>query len=255
MIDPDDFSLMMLADERRLDLVAAAVASTDPLFMGTETVVQLLDSMAPPDAASVDEVLGHVFGALGFRGNSEHYYSASNSLFDRVLIRRVGNPLSLAVVAAEIARRRGIALDVVGMPGHVVLGVPDQPMWFDPFAGARPMSLDDLRGLHGRLFPDVEFDQRVLTPMTPPAVAARMLQNLRVAAQRTGDRRRLVDVVRLRVRIPGAPVSDRLDLANLLMLTGRWEEAAVEHNRLAELRPNRAELHQRASARCRAHLN
>ncbi|KAF9158946.1 hypothetical protein DFQ26_007076 [Actinomortierella ambigua] len=57
-----------------------------------------------------------------FRGNTENYYDPSNSYIDRVLERRIGIPISLCIVFAELARRVGIhGVDLMGFPQHFML--------------------------------------------------------------------------------------------------------------------------------------
>ena len=60
---------------------------------------------APEIAAAVN---GHLFGDLGFRGNSVDYGDPANSYLDRVLERRTGLPITLSVVYLEVGWRLGL---------------------------------------------------------------------------------------------------------------------------------------------------
>jgi regulator of sirC expression with transglutaminase-like and TPR domain len=64
-----------------------------------------------------------------------------------VFDRRLGNPISLAMVQMEVARRLGIPLDGVSFPGHflVRLHVDDGLLVMDPYNGGRPLGVDELR--------------------------------------------------------------------------------------------------------------
>ena len=63
-----------------------------------------------------------------FRGNVDDYYDHANSLVNRCLERRTGIPITLAVIYSAVVRRvcggGGRGMDIIGLPGHIVLGVP-----------------------------------------------------------------------------------------------------------------------------------
>ena len=58
----------------------------------------------------------------GFGGNEQNYYDYRNSILSHVLNTKKGIPLSLSIVYVFVCRRLGIPVDVIGLPGHVVLG-------------------------------------------------------------------------------------------------------------------------------------
>src|SRR5436309_2883371 len=57
----------------------------------------------PPEEATA-ALMGFLFRDEGFRGNEENYYDPRNSYLNEVLDRRLGIPISLAVIAMEVAR-------------------------------------------------------------------------------------------------------------------------------------------------------
>ena len=61
--------------------------------------------------------------------------------------RRLGNPISLALVQMEVARRLGVPLDGVSFPGHFLVRLPvdDGMLVMDPFNRGRPLDEDELR--------------------------------------------------------------------------------------------------------------
>jgi regulator of sirC expression with transglutaminase-like and TPR domain len=226
-VDPDDV-------ERRLDVIADGFGGSGPR-----------------------ELCAHLFGDLGLRGNSDDYYDPDNSFIDRVLSRRLGIPISLAVVAIAVGRRVGIPLVGVGMPGHFLLrDAGDVGAFFDPFVGGLPMSVEDcgrrFEGLHGS---HAGFDVSMLEVTPTLAIVDRMLANLQNIALQRVDRRSLVWVLGLRCELPGADPSLVRQLAGVLASVGRWWEAAAAHERLAELLPSSAEQHLVESRRLRAHAN
>lgn len=248
----------LLSEEKpRLDRLMAVVASVDRSPPTEQEVVDHLDDLAALLGAPNDteELLAGVFGSLGFRGDTRNYYDQRNSLVHRVLERRVGIPLSLAVVATELGRRVGRVLRPIGMPGHVLLGTDDGERWFDPFAGGTPLTRGDCEAMFHRLQPDASFNDRYLDAMPAPTVVARTVENLRVAHLRSGNRAQLAAVLALRAGLPGAPPEFRLEYAAVLASLGRYDAAAAERDLLASLQPARADHHRNESKKLRAHRN
>ena len=89
----------------------------------------------------------HLFEELGYKGNHDEYYDPRNSYLNEVFERRLGNPVSLAMVQMEVARRLGVPLDGVSFPGHFLVRLPidDGVLVMDPFNRGRPLDEDELR--------------------------------------------------------------------------------------------------------------
>jgi len=126
-----------------------------------------------------------VYGELGLTGNHDDYLDPRNSYLNDVLDRRTGNPISLAVVHIELARRAGIPLEGVSFPGHflVRLATDDGILVIDPFNRGRPLDADELKQrakphLGDQDLPDSELLD-LLAPATNRAILARMLRNLK----------------------------------------------------------------------------
>ena len=236
----------------------AVIASVAPDPPDEDDIVAEFDRLAEGVAAdpSPEAVLSYVHGELGFVGNVANYYSPSNSLVHRVLRDRRGIPLTLAAVGVEIGRRVDVELTIVGLPGHVVIGDGRQPRrWFDPFAGGAELDVEASRRLFSRFHPVESFSLDVLQPIGPTATTIRMLNNLKVCYRNLGDLSQLAKVLSLAVVVPAAPVSERHELAMVLAALGRDEQAARQHDRLAELDPERADAHRLAASRHRARRN
>ena len=126
----------------------------------------------------------HLFDEAGFAGNHDAYYDPRNSYLNEVLERRLGNPISLAMVQMEVARRLGVPLDGVSFPGHFLVRLPidDGVLVMDPFNRGRPLDEDELRQrarphLGGEI-PDDEALFRILDPASNRSMLMRMLRNL-----------------------------------------------------------------------------
>jgi len=126
----------------------------------------------------------HLFDELGYGGDHSEYYDPRNSYLNQVFERRLGNPISLAMVQMEVARRLGIPLDGVSFPGHFLVRLPvdDGMLVMDPFNGGRPLDVEELRErarshLGGEV-PDDHVLAQILDAAPARAILMRMLRNL-----------------------------------------------------------------------------
>ena len=126
----------------------------------------------------------HLFDELGYTGNHDEYYDPRNSYLNEVFERRLGNPVSLAMVQMEVARRLGVPLDGVSFPGHFLVRLPvdDGLLVMDPFNGGRPLGVDELRERAkphlGGDIPDDAALLHILNPASHRAILVRTLRNL-----------------------------------------------------------------------------
>jgi regulator of sirC expression with transglutaminase-like and TPR domain len=126
-----------------------------------------------------------------FRGNSEDYYDPRNSYLNEVLDRRLGIPITLAIVWISLARRLGLDAHGVGFPGHFLammkLGDTEPPVYIDAFAG-RVVDEQDCRGLLGDLTSgEGGFHPGMLAPVSAREILARLLRNLKqIHLERSG---------------------------------------------------------------------
>lgn len=188
----DVLALALGAEFRDLD-ASAALATLDVL--GAELSHDVARTNQAPEALAL--ACAQLLGAThGFAGDREHYDDPDNSMLDLVLMRRRGLPILLSVVYVEVARRAGIPLSGVGVPGHFVVGHfgLNPPVFLDPFAGGKAIE------------PHVA--QIHLRPWGPHEIAMRMLNNLVAAYQRRGDVGAAIRAASMRLELP-AEVSMR----------------------------------------------
>ena len=140
--------------------------------------------------ARVEALNGLLFESERFAGNQEHYDDYRNSFLNAVLERRLGIPITLALVYMEVARRAGLTVRGVSFPGHFLMRVdaaaPDaDDLILDPFGGGAELDDDDFRRLLAQhLGPGVSetetaVDPALLRPCSPRQMLARMLNNLK----------------------------------------------------------------------------
>mgnify|MGYP005751911717 FL=1 len=135
----------------------------------------------------------YLFDELGFAGNNNQYDDPRNSYLNEVVDRKLGIPISLAVIQIEVTRRLGMPLDGVSFPGHFLVRLPvdDGILVLDPFNKGRPVSADELReraSPHlGGQAPDDRQLMQILAPATHRAILMRMLRNLKGLYQASAD--------------------------------------------------------------------
>ncbi|HEV2770448.1 MAG TPA: transglutaminase-like domain-containing protein [Solirubrobacteraceae bacterium] len=202
----DALALALAAEFRDVD-AGEALGRLDQL--GTELAQAAAQTPATPlaQARACAHLLG---GRYGFAGERTRYDHPDNSMLDVVLTTRRGLPILLSVVYAEVARRAGIPLAGVGLPGHFVVGHfgAGAPVLLDPFAGGATVT--------------TEADPSLLRPWRAHEIAMRMLNNLLAAFQRRADLGAAIRAAELRVALP--------------------TEASLRPTLLAELRGLRARL-------------
>jgi len=184
-------------DEGALLIAAAARAEVD-----VAAGLRRLDALAAACPEATLAGLRHqLFAVDGFRGNVDDYYDPRNSYLDQVLERRVGIPITLAVVLIEVGRRLGVTIEGLNAPGHFL--VCHAGTVLDPFEGAVEV---DTSGLPAE----------ALVTAGPRIVLARMLANLKQIFLQAGDVAGLRWVLELRTQIPGLPASERDELRRLV---------------------------------------
>ena len=244
-------------EEVPLDEAAILIGSYAHPDLDVDADLRHLDELAKGcPAPTLDALIEHLFVDAGFRGNNEDYYDAANSFLTDVLERRAGIPISLAVVMIEVGRRAGVPLAGVNMPGHFLVRTTTGPTELvDPFTGGRRLSLEAAEALYAQAAAG-HFDPRVLDPVGPRVILARMLRNLAEVARRDQDVLGLAWALELRTSIPGAGLAERYEFAGALAAAGRYPEAAAVLEAVAELADGEAAEKLRAKAsRMRARLN
>ena len=191
-----DWNELAASDDRTLPLLGTALliardeypaldpAQYDALLQGHVEQVRAQVEAVDPWPQKMAAINRHLFDELGYAGDSEHYYDPRNSYLNEVFERRLGNPISLALVQIEVARRLGVPLDGVSFPGHFLVRLPvdDGVLVMDPFNRGRPLDEDELRQrarphLNGEA-PDDRALFQILNPATHRAILMRVLRNL-----------------------------------------------------------------------------
>ncbi|WP_394560989.1 SirB1 family protein [Aquipseudomonas alcaligenes] len=134
-----------------------------------------LPNLAAPDLA---QPLLRRLGELDFHEDDDQPLRPRAALLDQVLQLRRGQPLSLALIALELAQRLDIPLQAVNFPGHLLLRVPGADHLLDPCNGRR-LYTRDCRELLTRLSgPSAELSARHFQVCDGTALMLRLSRNL-----------------------------------------------------------------------------
>lgn len=140
-------------------------------------VKQLLVKPATPveQCRVLNRVLFHEYG---FRGDQEDFYHPHNCLLHKVIERRRGLPISLAIIYLLVAYRCGINLEPIGLPGRFVVGcfTSGEPFYIDVFEGGAFRSRADLEDFLENF--ELSPDDSYFMPISTGEVLLRCCRNL-----------------------------------------------------------------------------
>ena len=200
-------------EDERIDMLRAALtfARVEYPNLDPGPYITQIEELARRVSAKIDDsgepvqciaALNYVlFDEEMFRGNTADYYNPRNSFINDVLDRRLGIPITLALLYMEVARRAGFQLFGVGMPGHFMLkhyDIDGRSFFIDAFERGSVLSEDDCR----RKIESIHAGQITLRPeflliVTRRQMLTRMLNNLRTIYLSRRDFRRAAQVVDL----------------------------------------------------------
>ncbi len=233
-------------------IIAAAVEPSTEVGFELDRLGALAASCTATDAGALSDEL---FGSGRFAGNQGDYYDAANSVLPRVLDRGLGIPITLAVLFIDVARRRDIIVQGVGMPGHFLTRSGD--VFFDPFHGGIALDEAGCERIYQRLAGrPVSLPSGALDPTPEPVILQRMLWNLRSIAEGRNDGELRFRVLGLLQTFDDMSLQVRMAWASSLAERGQFGEAAIAAEAAAERAPEAASARLRAMAeRWAARLN
>ena len=134
------------------------------------------------------EVNHFFFEDLRFRGNHAKFLEPENSYIDKVIERRMGIPISLAIVYLLITRRLGLPFSGASAPGHFLIrydGLHTEALFIDAFNGGVLLRERNIKHyLDGSGLP---FNKQFLEPALPQQILLRMIRNLIIVFSERGN--------------------------------------------------------------------
>ncbi len=164
-------------------------------------------------------------GEFAYRGDRMNYDDLQNADLMRVIDRRQGLPVSLAILYIHAARSQGWQIEGVNFPGHFVIRLfhDGRAAILDPFDGGRLLETGDLRQrLKTTLGETAELQPSHYAGIGNRDILLRLQNNIKVRLIQEGHLARAAAVVERMLMI--AP-----DAAAF------WREAGLIHSRLGNL--------------------
>lgn len=174
-------------------------------------------------AAALKSVL---VGRYDYAGDEETYDDLQNANLMRVIDRRRGLPVTLAILWLHAARAQGWEAEGVNFPGHFLIRLEHggRRLILDPFRGGEPLGAQALR----QLLKAVRGEAAELAPEHYAAcsnreILLRLQNNIKVRRLREGDLLRALEAVESMLLLDSADGA-------------LWREAGLLHMRLDNLR-------------------
>ncbi|MEY4386452.1 MAG: hypothetical protein RLY20_1735 [Verrucomicrobiota bacterium] len=185
-----DFLSFCLRHGEDIDLEAGALKLCCTTYPTTNCAAYsaVLDEFAnelrdrtPSVASPRDEleiINTYLFKELRFRGNEENYFDPRNSYLSQVLDHRTGNPISLCTLYMLVARRLGLPIVGIGLPGHFLCRYQSSEgsIYIDPFHRGRLLTKADC--VQYLLDSAFGLNEQFLAPVTTRRMLMRMCGNL-----------------------------------------------------------------------------
>ena len=186
------FGELVRVPEPEIDLARGAlcIARIEHPDLIVEHALKQLDELASRSGAAglgdelriLHRLREFLFAEEGFRGNADDYYDPRNSCLNDVLDRRLGIPITLALVTMEVGARVGLRIQGIGLPGHFVVGarVDTDSVLLDPFNGGAVLTIDGAHKVVARAVGrSVKLTEASFLPCSRRQILARMLNNLK----------------------------------------------------------------------------
>ena len=251
----DAFSVFVAPEleDEKIDLIRAAllIARGEYPDLDVEVYAARVEELARRVAALASDLhpqrtlgaLQHVlFEEVRLRGNREDYYDPRNSFLNDVLDRGLGIPITLSIVYMEVARRVGLHLFGVGLPGHFLLkryNEDGQEMLIDCFNRGDILSRQDCQSRLDEIYSgEMTMRPEFLRPISRRQILTRMLNNLKAVYLSTRNFRKALPIADLILLIHPRSSEDVKQRALLRYSMGLHRLAAEDLDDYLKLSPH-----------------
>lgn len=230
-------------NHQNIDLAKASLyyAQAEYPDLDISKYLDLLDEMARHIAANLPQeryplqviktINNYLFDTLQFQGDRENYYNPENSYLNRVIERRQGIPITLAVLYLEIAKRINFPMVGIGMPGHFLIkpDFEDAGIFVDAFNQGEIIFEQDCEAKLNQLYQQpVKLEPYFLNPVNNHQILARMLNNLKQIYLHQRQLEKVLAVVEGIITLfPQNPYEIR-DRGLLCYEMARWQQATQD---------------------------
>ncbi len=153
---------------------------------------QFKDDLAPMDQV---KILNHVlFSQEKFSANTKNFHNPANSMINRVLESKKGNPLTLGSIYLLVAQRLDLPIYGVNLPNLFVLTykVKDYQFYINAFNKGIIFTKEEINQYLDQL--NITPSDIFYEPCDNLDIAKRMLRNLMVAFKKAGEKEKVVEI-------------------------------------------------------------
>ena len=127
---------------------------------------------------TLEAINNYLFSELGFAGNEVAYYDPQNSYLNRVMDRRMGNPITLSLLYILLAQRLWLPVSGIGLPGHFICRYKSvtEELYLDAFNRGKTMTRADCVQFLAHLTEEARAE--ALAPASPRRILGRICNNL-----------------------------------------------------------------------------
>ncbi len=196
------------------------------------------------DKAKLAALNKYLFTEQGFHGSRSDYYNRANSYLNEVLDDREGLPITLSILYMELARRIGVKVAGIGLPGHfVVQHVPakGEAQLIDVFDGAQPLSRAEARK-RVQDYTGQPAKEDHFAAVGKKAIIIRMLHNLLGITRQDSDVRRGLRYLDTILAIAPDASDERFLRAAVRLQTGDRQGALEDVDWLLDHQPDGVDL-------------
>jgi regulator of sirC expression with transglutaminase-like and TPR domain len=238
--NPFDTLVAMPDDRIRLAAAALWFAADEYPDLKVAYYLRFLDCLAERVRAQkpssprerLEALRAEIVENQGFSGNREDYHNPENSYLNRVIQRRTGIPVSLAVLWLDLADRLGWNFAGLNMPGHFLIcavgNERDEDIIVDPFNGGAVLTPPECEHLAAAMFgPAFKLRPEHLARVGPKDILFRMLGNLRGIYLLRHDWIRCSRVLRRMLAVRPADPQVAAELAQMFATLGDFDKAVT----------------------------
>jgi regulator of sirC expression with transglutaminase-like and TPR domain len=248
------FSGIVTGPDENINLAEAAlyIALNEYPDLDTTSYLIMLDDMAAELQLALVNVSAtnmivtgindYLFNELGFSGNLTNFNDPRNSFLNDVLDRKLGIPISLALVYVEIGKRLGLSMHGVSFPGHfLVKFISDQKeIIIDPFSAGIVLQNSELleRLKHFSVERRSKWDLKdLLKSASNKEILVRMLRNLKHIYMDVDDYHHALTVTSMQLILEPGSLEGLRDRACIYDNLDCYRAASEDFQRYLELNP------------------
>ena len=187
----EDFKAWSKTNPNDLEAGVFLIASFSNPFLSSEQCLETLSGwrnilnvnlkkikLQNDPTSIINEINHFMFMELGFKGNKENYYDVENSFIDKVIDKRLGNPILLSVIYLLLTTKLGLSFGGVNMPAHFLVQYLDafEPIFIDPFNQGEIITKADCKEKIKTL--KLVWQEDYLSSPTVKQIILRIMQNL-----------------------------------------------------------------------------